>query len=180
MKGIVFTEFIDLVESRFSLDIADQMIEGAELASGGVYTAVGTYPHSEMAAMVVKLSELTGVPVPDLIRAFGEYLFHRFTQHYPHFFDNVEGAFDFLVNLESVVHAEVRKLYPEAELPRFDVKQLDGHTLSMVYRSDRHLADLAHGLLLGCSTYFDEPLDIRRHHPAEQGSPVEFTLVRMS
>ena len=47
MKGVVFTEFIEMVEDKFSADIADQIIEEADLPSGGVYTSVGTYDHAE-------------------------------------------------------------------------------------------------------------------------------------
>jgi len=41
MKGIVFTEFLEMVENKFSPELADRIIEGAEVPSGGVYTAVG-------------------------------------------------------------------------------------------------------------------------------------------
>ena len=52
MKGVVFTEFLEMVEDRFSPEMADRIIEGAELASGGVYTTVGTYDHGEMIQLV--------------------------------------------------------------------------------------------------------------------------------
>ena len=83
MKGVVFTEFLDMVEQRFSPDMVDDIIEDANLPSGGAYTAVGTYPHDEMVALVVALSARSGAAVPDLLRAFGEYLFGRFVQGYP-------------------------------------------------------------------------------------------------
>ena len=38
MKGVVFTEFLEMVEDIFSPDIADQIVEEADLPSGGVYT----------------------------------------------------------------------------------------------------------------------------------------------
>ena len=71
MKGVVFTEFLDMVEQRFSADMVDDIIDDAQLPHGGAYTAVGTYPHGEMVAMVVALSQRSGVAVPDLIRTFG-------------------------------------------------------------------------------------------------------------
>lgn len=43
MKGVVFTEFIEMVEGRFGLAMVDRIIEAAQLPSSGVYTAVGTY-----------------------------------------------------------------------------------------------------------------------------------------
>ncbi|MBT8311465.1 MAG: hypothetical protein HKP23_01335, partial [Flavobacteriaceae bacterium] len=39
MKGIVFTEFLEMVEDKFGLEVVDTIIEKAELPSEGVYTA---------------------------------------------------------------------------------------------------------------------------------------------
>jgi len=57
MKGMVFTEFLEMVEDQFGFTMADKIISEAELASGGVYTSVGTYHHQEMVALVVNLSK---------------------------------------------------------------------------------------------------------------------------
>lgn len=48
MKGIVFVEFLEMVESTFSAEMADDIIDACDLSSGGAYTSVGTYPHSEI------------------------------------------------------------------------------------------------------------------------------------
>ena len=52
MKGMVFTEFLEMVEDKFSPEVADQIIEQANLRSGGIYTSVGTYDHGEMIELV--------------------------------------------------------------------------------------------------------------------------------
>jgi hypothetical protein len=54
----------------------------------------------------------------------------------------------FLESLEGVVHVEVRKLYPDAELPSF-VTRWDGDVFILEYRSARPFASLAEGLLKG-------------------------------
>ncbi|MFT4982342.1 MAG: hypothetical protein ACI9UR_002213, partial [Bacteroidia bacterium] len=41
MKGIVFTEFLELVEDKFGLEVVNQIIDGCELETDGVYTSVG-------------------------------------------------------------------------------------------------------------------------------------------
>lgn len=162
MKGVVFTEFLAMVEKQFSADMVDDIIDDAQLPNGGAYTAVGTYPHEEMVSMVVALSRRCGIPVPDLIRAFGEYLFGRFVLGYPSFFQGVNDAFGFLSGIEDIIHPEVLKLYPEAELPRFDVEHLDARELVLLYRSPRHFEDLAEGLMRGCVAHFGEPIHITR------------------
>ena len=48
MKGIVFREFIAMVETQFSLETADHIISASNLSTDGAYTSVGTYPPQEM------------------------------------------------------------------------------------------------------------------------------------
>lgn len=177
MKGIVFTEFLEMVEEGFSETLADELLEGCDLPSGGSYTAVGTYDHAELVQLVQALSAKTGTPVPDLVRAFGRHLFGRFVAMYPHLFAGVHSAFDFLRNIETHIHAEVKKLYPDAELPSFEcVERAPGH-MEMTYRSPRGFADLAEGLILGCAEHFGESIRIEREAlPGNGGQAVRFSL----
>jgi len=177
MKGMVFTEFLEMVEARWSADMADDLVEQTPLASGGRYTAVGTYDHTELVAMVRALSERIGVPVPDLVRAFGEYLFGRFVVSHPSFFVGIDGALDFLERIEDVIHVEVLKLYPDASLPRFDVDR-DADRLVLLYRSSRHFEDLAHGLILGCLAHYGQRAQVSRAPVVDaKGAAVRFEIV---
>jgi len=170
MKGIVFTEFLEMVESRFSMQTVEQLIEEADLPSRGIYTAVGTYGFQEMVVLVTHLSRLVEIPVPDLLKEFGRYLLKRFVVKFPHFFEGVSSTLVFLPQVESVVHLEVKKLYPDAELPSFSCVPVKPAQLEMVYRSTRNLPDLAEGLILGCADHFGESLDIQRRN-ISSGSP---------
>ena len=71
MKGMVFTEFLEMVEDQFGWEIAEDIVEESNLPSGGAYTSVGTYDHNEMVSMVVALSEKTGLDIPTLLKAYG-------------------------------------------------------------------------------------------------------------
>jgi len=161
MKGMVFTEFLEMVESRFSIDMVDSIVEDAAPASGGAYTAVGTYPHTELVDMVVALSKRTSIPVSTLVSGFGEYLFSVFAQKYTRFFPEGTDTLTFLSGIESIIHVEVLKLYPDAQLPTFECRRM-GDELEMVYRSQRHFADLAEGLIRGCANHFQERIQLER------------------
>ena len=176
MKGIVFSEFIELVEEKFGLDIADTIIEESDLPSQGAYTQVGTYDHTELIQLVSKLSEHTEIPADDLVKTFGEHMLQRFVALYPQFFENVDNCFDFLDTIENKVHVEVQKLYPEAELPSFDsMKSENG--MQLIYRSNRPFSALAYGLIQGSATYFNEDIDIEMDDQSSDGkSFVVFTL----
>jgi hypothetical protein len=176
MKGVVFTEFLEMAENHYSLAVVDEVIQRAGLSSGGVYTSVGTYPAQEMVSLVTELSAATNTPVPLLLREFGRYLLHRFARGFPQFFEKHDSALDFLEGVEGVIHVEVRKLYTETELPTFECKR-NGDRLTMTYRSPRRLADLAEGLMQGCAEHFQEKIDIARDDlSGGSGEVVRFTL----
>ncbi len=180
MKGLVFTEFMEMVEQTFSADMVDDIIEASALPSGGAYTAVGTYPHSEMVSLVQNLSRQTGVSAPDLIKTFGQYLFGRFIKLYPMFFINTPDAFDFLESIENYVHTEVRKLYPDAELPTFEIIRDGERSLTMIYRSQHPFAALAEGLIEGCLEHYQIKAQLGIvDHAQGRGTHVAFHITRM-
>lgn len=176
MKGMVFTEFLEMVETKFSAELVDDLISETKPASGGAYTSVGTYDHQELVDMVVALSNHTQIPVPDLIKTFGLYLFKVFAKNYTYFFENVQNAFDFLFGIDVIIHAEVIKLYPDAKLPKFECKR-ENNKLYMTYHSERHLADLAEGLIMGSAEYFNESFAINRDELDENSTL--FTLTKL-
>lgn len=179
MKGVVFTEFLEWVEGRWGPEGADRIITRAGLPHSGGYTAVGTYDHQEFVRLVNQLGNLAVLPAREVLLAFGRHLFGRFVQGYPAFFTDVESAFDFLPRIDSHIHVEVRKLYADAELPRFEHAWLDPDTLALVYRSERPLGDFAEGLLQACIEHFGEALELARQDlPCSQGAAVSFLLTR--
>jgi hypothetical protein len=178
MKGVVFTEFLEMVEDKFSPELADSIITAADLPNGGAYTAVGTYPHAEMGKLVIALSKETGAKVPDLLKAYGRHLFGRFLVGYPHFFAGLTDSFSFLKTIDEVVHVEVRKLYPDAELPGFEAVEIGTKRLQMTYRSPRCLGDFAEGLMEGCFAHFGERISLTRSDEAG-GRVVRFNLERL-
>ena len=180
MKGIVFREFMEMVEATFGDETVDMMVEQNDLASGGVYTAVGTYDHQELVAMAITLSKETGLPVEALVEAFGNYLFGRFLELFPVFFDH-KSSFEFLDTIHDVVHVEVLKLYPEATLPDFisEIKD-DGKTLHFEYHSPRHFADLAVGLMKGAFEHWNETVEIERNDKVVDGNQVTLFICKLT
>lgn len=176
MKGIVFTEFIEMVESKFGFDMMDDILESANLPSGGIYTAVGTYDHTEMVQLVIGLSHRTEIPVNQLLKTYGKHLFGVFTKSYSHFFKHIENVFVFFEQIDRYIHVEVQKLYPDAELPKFDTLRIDNNTLEMLYQSDRKMADLADGLIEAAIEYFQESATVEMKKMNEDGSLVKFTI----
>ncbi len=160
MKGIVFNLLSEMVEEKFGLEAWDAVLDKA--GSEGLYVATETYSDEELLALVAAGSELTNIPANDLVRAFGQYMIPRFAEHYSVFFEGHTNLKDFLLTVDSVIHVEVRKLYPEAGLPEFTYDNGQPDKLTMMYRSPRKMCALAEGLIEGSAAHFEQPCTI--HH----------------
>lgn len=178
MKGIVFTEFLEMVETEFGMDMVNDLLESTQLESGGVYSAVGTYHHKEMVSLVVELSNRSGMGLPDLLKAFGKYLFNTFKTSYAPMFESSTDGFDFLQRIDQEIHVEVLKLYPDAELPSFRTECLSDKVLQMDYRSDRAMGALAYGLIEACGEHYNEGFDIVMEPQTEDGKYVRFLITK--
>jgi len=179
MKGVVFTEFFDMVEAVFDADMVDNLIDDCDLSTNGAYTSVGTYPHTELLQLVGALSIRADIPVKDLVYKYGHHLFARFSVLMPVFFAKPNNAFEFLESVHDTVHVEVKKLYSDAQLPNFATSRQGDNQLQMVYESQCPFADFAHGLMVGCIDHYGENVDItfEDNNSAESYSRI-FTLVK--
>jgi hypothetical protein len=182
MKGMVFTEFLEMVDAQHGATMVDRIIAAADLPNDGAYTSVGIYDHRELVRLVAALSEATGVPVPTLVRCFGERLLQRFLVAYPGFFAESKDSFALLSHIDGHIHVEVRKLYPDAQLPRFSCEHPNANELVMLYASPRGFADLAEGLIQGCIAHYREQIRLTRVDlPTIDGEQrVQFHLVRLA
>ncbi|MEO1216638.1 MAG: heme NO-binding domain-containing protein [Bacteroidota bacterium] len=176
MKGIVFTEFLDFVEEHHGILTVDKIIEKSNLESGGVYTTVGTYNHFEMVSLVTELSKELEVEITDLLKIYGEHFFSVLLSSYPTFFENQNDCFEFLSSLDSYIHPEVLKLYPDAELPSFETISRDDDHLRMVYTSNRALYSFAEGLIKGTFNFFQFQGALEVESIIEDGKKVQFVI----
>lgn len=180
MLGVVFTELLEMVETAFSMEMVDTIIEHADTRSGGSYTAVGKYEAAEVLSLVAALSEHTGIAVPVLLRRFGRHLFGRLVEGHPESIEGLTTSFDLLQRIESHIHSEVQKLYPDAELPRIDSFLEGPNKLTMHYCSTRPLAVLALGLIEGCADHFGETLSITHIDTSDgTGTSATFSIERI-
>jgi hypothetical protein len=176
MLGIVFTEFLDMVEDKFSYKMVDDILTMETLPSSGIYSAVGTYSDKEMITLVSNLHLKTKIPLSDLLETFGEYLFFSMHKSYGNMLSEVKTTLDLLCSLENHIHSQVKKLYPDAEVPRFKILEKTDSRIVLKYSSERKLGDLAMGLLRGCIKHYGEKASINKELITEDGSVIIFKI----
>ena len=177
MKGIVFTEFLELVEETFGLETVEEIIEKSNLPSQGAYTSIGTYDFSEMLALIGNLSEKTKMSVDKLLHVYGLHFFSVIQRDYPKILENYSNAIDLLSSVESHIHVEVRKIYPDAELPRFEVVEQKQNSLTMVYYSSRSMYAFGLGLMEKAFEHYNSSASISYEKMKEDGSEVKFVIL---
>ena len=165
MKGLVFTTFYEFCEANYGGDILDDVIQAADLPNDGAYTSVGTYSFSEMISLVTALSKISGKPLDATLEKFGVHCFSTWVKNWPSHFDG-KDLFDILASVDEFHEREVRKIYPDAELPSFRVVSRTEDRLVLGYRSCKPLADLAGGVIKGVAVHLNESVRLR-HEPAQ-------------
>jgi hypothetical protein len=82
------------------------------------------------------------------------------------------NLFSFLNSIDQYIHPEVLKLYPDAELPRFDAEIKSDNEIMLNYMSSRKMSDLAIGLIKGAANHFEEDVDVVKIGEANDGQTV--------
>lgn len=158
MKGIVFNLLGDLVRRDFGDDAWDDLIDAAR--ASGAYTSLGSYEDEELHRLVAAASESLGRSPADVLRWYGRGAMPMLAKVYPHFFAAPGSTRPFLLTLNHIIHPEVRKLYPGADVPEFGFPDALPGKLRMEYRSARRLCALAEGFILGAADHFGEEVAV--------------------
>src|SRR5665213_2982287 len=162
MKGIVFNLLEEVVTQEHGADMWDALLESAGV--DGAYTCLGSYSDQQMLKLVDAASQMLKIPPTDVLCWFGSRSMTLLSRRYPVFFENHKSTRPFLLTLNDVIHPEVRKLYPGADVPVFDFDTSSPETLIMGYSSRRRLCAFALGLIEGAAAHFGETPEIE--HPA--------------
>ncbi|NLP59183.1 heme NO-binding domain-containing protein [Lutibacter sp. B1] len=176
MKGIVFTEFLDLVEEKYGIETVDEIIEKSNLPSKGIYTSIGTYDFSEMLSLLKHLSEHTNLSIDKLLLVYAEHFFSVLVNSYPELINQYINPIDMLSSIESHIHVEVKKIYNDAELPTFEVLEKSENTLIMIYRSSRAMHYFGLGLMKKTFEHFNSTATIKMDKINEKGTVVKFII----
>lgn len=158
MKGIVFQLLEEAVTEQFGADTWESLLDAAAL--DGAYTSLGNYPDAQLFGLVGAASAALKKPAPDIVRWFGNACIPKFAERYPALFQSHKDSKSLILSLNQIIHPEVRKLYPGADVPDFDFKERGPKGLSLGYHSKRKLCAFAEGLIEGTAHHFGETVTL--------------------
>lgn len=154
MKGLVFNLLEEVVSRHHGEDAWDALLESANL--DGTYTSLGSYPDEDIYQLVGAAASSLGMSAFDVLRWFGREAMPSLATRYPGYFDVHTTTRRFVLSVNGIIHPEVRKVYPGADVPTFGFFDEPDGSLLMTYRSARRLCALAQGFVEGAADHFGE------------------------
>ena len=176
MKGIVFNLLEEVIRKEYGEETWDRLLDAT--AMEGAYTSLGNYPDADLAKLVMAASKMLNIPPEAVTRWYGRKALPLFAQRYPQFFEAHKSTRMFLLTLNNIIHPEVRKVYPGADVPDFQFDASSAEVLIMEYSSRRRLCMFAEGLIDGAADYFGEVAVIE--HPRCMHRGDENCVLRIS
>ena len=121
MRGLFFTQYLEMIERMFDLNTVDLILISMR-SSDGAYTASAEYPAGDFIELLHCSSRWTGLKIDDLGKLFGievmMYLYHR----NPNMFEGYSSPFDCLEKLNLLLAESLDHLNPQQSNPEFDVR----------------------------------------------------------
>ncbi len=176
MKGVIFNLLEQAVVDAHGDDMWFDLLEEAGI--DGAYTSLGSYPDSEMIALVETAARKLAVPPADVLRWFGRTAMPMLAERYQPFFAAHRSARSFVLSVNDIIHPEVRKLYSGAGCPHFHFSDDAEGRLIIGYQSPRRMCHLAHGFIEGAADHYGEQVTLDHLACMLDGSPVCRLAVR--
>jgi hypothetical protein len=167
MKGVVFNLLEETVTRDYGEDAWDDLLDAAGLE--GAYTSLGGYPDGDLIALVGAASSALGLPPDDVVRWFGRSALPLLAAGHSDFFAAHDSVRPFILTLNDIIHPEVRKLYPGADVPVFDFDATSDDVLVMGYFSSRQLCAFAEGLIEGAADHYRQTVSIEQPQCMKRG-----------
>lgn len=176
MKGILFTEFIELIEAKYGLSVVDAVLESSDLPSQGIYTAVGEYDSGEMVRIIYGLSQKENISIDALYECLGVSLFNSLI--YEGVINNYNNSTDLLLSFDNHIAFYV-DLGIGSKSPTLTILDNNSKAMTIRYSASGGLYRLAYALIEKTFLYFKEKVRINYELLDKAGSEVKFDVVKI-
>lgn len=153
MKGVVFNIFESFIVENFSEEAWEEVLEQSNI-DDDVFVGPKTYDDATFLALVTTAVKLKGLDFSQAVRLFGKYSFSMLRSKMITLVDQFQTPEELLLNLDGIIHVEVRKLLENANPPKFEVRRVND-ALELKYYSTRNLCIFLEGLLDGLAAHYN-------------------------
>lgn len=158
MKGIIFNLLEDFIVEKLGEEKYEDIVAGAGLKTQEPFVGPGIYPDEDLAAILNGAVEEMGIAMHEALRMFGRHCFPKLAARFSAFTEGCPHPKRFLMTVNSTIHTEVKKLYPDATPPTLTYDDPAPDRLIVRYDSGRRLCKFMEGLIDGVSDYYGTPI----------------------
>lgn len=169
MKGVVFNLLEELVRKEFGESEWHRVRQDADVDAS--FDSLATYPDAVLRKLVAAVARRAQKTPGEALQWFGRHSMPLLALRYPALFDSQDSARSFILTLNDIIHPEVRRQYPGADVPVFDFDSSIPDTLTVGYHSPRKLCALAHGFIEGAADHYGETVDVEQTTCMHRGDP---------
>jgi hypothetical protein len=110
MKGVVFSELIEMIGARRVITTAQKVIVEKTLPLDGWYINIGTFPNGEVLSITEFPFDISGNGSSPPLKVLGYYLLGRLLAGFSKLLSNIIDSFGLFLSIEKLMHVEVKKL----------------------------------------------------------------------
>lgn len=170
MHGIIFLELRKFAESQLGAEGWTRLV--SEAGTGRVaHLAFEAYPDEELVALVGAASTLSGVPIPALLEAFGDFIAEDLVHTYASLIRPQWRTLDLLEHTEDIIHTTIRRRDPKADPPALHCQRRSPREVQISYNSPRKLCYVAKGLIRGIARHYGETVTVEESSCMHRGAP---------
>jgi hypothetical protein len=158
VKGAIFKAFEHFVVDNYGEDTWEDIYDATGLETVEPFVGPGTYPATDLLALVTTTIGALGISLDDALRAFGRHAFPGLARSVASLMEGLDDPHAFLLSLESLIHTEVRKLDPDASSARFSLVEDTPEAIVLRYESPYGLFALVEGFFDGLADWYHTTL----------------------
>lgn len=179
MHGTIFTELQKYVTTKLGADAWKALLRESAVPTR-VYLPIREYPDAELVALVATASRITEIPVPALLKDYGEFIAPDLIKMYRAYINPQWKTLDLLEHTEEQIHVRVRDDHKGASPPYLTTTRLSPTEAMVHYTSTRKLCAVAEGIALGIARYYGETIELTQErcmHRGDQTCEIRVRLV---
>ncbi|ESP94569.1 MULTISPECIES: heme NO-binding domain-containing protein [Pseudoalteromonas] len=162
MKGHIFILLEEFVSEVAGEALLYDALEACSFDTSTGFVRTENYPDEQLIELVDTVIKKAGISLEKAHFDFGKWLYPRLSGLLPKQFTDYAHPAYVLKQLDDLHHVELKKLYPDAQPPKFQYCALSPIEANLIYTSPRRMFDLVEGVLAGMAQFYGVPLHVTK------------------
>jgi hypothetical protein len=180
VHGLILDEMRQFVAGRYGFRCWLETLKRSGHEPTYLYKLDRVYPDQELGLLAVNAAEVTGTPLPELLRTFGEAIVPDMMRVYSYLMQPSWSYAEFLINMEPLLVQAMQLHTPGSNQTRLHVRRAGGGLLEVTYESPLHVCAAVEGVMVAAARESATQATVEQTHCALRGDPVCIFSVKIT